>query len=189
MSHDDWYYCDAENDDERCDGPVSFDRLVVLIRSGELPNDVLVSKDKSRWLEADTIEEILRAIPIDRERIIREYIEYGETEDPEWGWASDRMFSILEGAPELAWELIVELIDRATSEDCLSFFAAGPLEELLSKEGPSFIERVEHRAALNPKFQRAVGMLKRLGMTDDVWARVRTIAGRVVSEERNDWRD
>ena len=118
------------------------------------------------------MERILRAIPIDRERIIREFVEYGEAENPDWGWASDRMHSILEGAPEIAWELIVELIDRAPSDDSLSFFAAGPLEDLLSKDGPAFIDRVEGRAATNERFRRAVGMLRRLGMADDVWARV-----------------
>lgn len=173
---DGWYYCDAEKNDERCDGPVSFDRLMQLIRTGAIPHDALVSLDKDEWVEADTIEEILRAIPLDRERIIREYIEYGETEDPEWGWASDRMYSVLENVPELAWDLIVELIERAPSDNSLSFFAAGPLEELLSKYGAQFIERVEQRTESNAKFRRAVGMLRRLGMTDDVWDRVRRIA-------------
>lgn len=176
MSADDWYYCDAERDDERVEGPVAFERLVQLIRADELPYDVLVSTDEETWVEADTVESILRAIPIDRERIIREYIEYGESMDPEWGWASHRMYSILENVPELAWELIIELIDRAPSDNSLSFFAAGPLEDLLSADGPDFIERVERRAQTNATFRRAVGMLRRLAMSDEVWARVRAIA-------------
>jgi hypothetical protein len=171
-----WYYCDAEKDSERYDGPVSLDRLAELIGSGKLPYGVLVSTTKVDWEEADTVERILRAIPIDRERIIREYIVYGETEHPEWGWASDRMYSILNGAPEIAWELIVELVDRAPSENSLGFFAAGPLEDLLSKDGPTFIDRVEDRAWQNEKFRRALGMLRRLGMTDDVWNRVKAAA-------------
>jgi len=186
MSADDWYYCDAKKDDERAEGPVAFDRLVQLIRSNELPYDVLVSSDKESWVEADTIERILRAIPIDRERIIREYIEYGEAEEPEWGWASDRMYSILESVPELAWELVLELIDRAPSDNSLSFFAAGPLEDLLSKDGPDYIERVESRAQTSATFRRAVGMLRRLGMTDDVWARVRAIAEKAPCWDRDE---
>lgn len=186
MNADDWYYCDAEKDDQRADGPVAFDRLVELIRSDRLPYDVLVSTDKENWVEADTIERILRAIPIDRERIIQEYIEYGETEHPEWGWASDRMHSILEGAPELAWELIVELIDRAPSDNSLSFFAAGPLEDLLSKDGPDYIARVERRVQTSAAFRRAVGMLRRLGMTDDVWSRVRATAEQTPRGDRDE---
>jgi hypothetical protein len=173
-----WYYCNAEKDPEQCDGPVEFEQLVALMRSGQLPDGVLVSSDMIEWQEADTMERILRAIPIDRERIIREFIEYGEAENPEWGWASDRMYSILDGAPEIAWEIIVELVHRAPSDGSLSFFAAGPLEDLLSKDGPDFIDRVEERAAVNERFRRAVGMLRRLGMVNDVWARVQAIASR-----------
>ena len=175
---DAWYYCDAEKDPERCGGPVAFEQLVALMRSGQLPAGVLVSSDMVEWQEADTMERILRAIPLDRERIIREFIEYGEAENPDWGWASDRMYSILDGAPEVAWEIIVELVDRAPSDGSLGFFAAGPLEELLSKDGPDFIDRVEVRAARNERFRRAVGMLRRLGMADDVWGRVQAIASR-----------
>jgi hypothetical protein len=170
---DAWYYCDAERDASRCEGPVAFEQLVALMRSGQLPDGVLVSSDMMEWREADTLERMLRAIPLDRERIIREYIEYGEAENPDWGWASDRMYGILDGAPEIAWEIIVELVDRAPSDGSLGFFAAGPLNDLLSKDGPNFIERVEGRAKMNEPFRRAVGMLRRLGMADDVWVRVR----------------
>jgi hypothetical protein len=52
------------------------------------------------------------------------------------------MCSALENVPELAWELIVELIERAPSDHSLGFFAAGPLEDLPSKDGAQFIERV-----------------------------------------------
>jgi hypothetical protein len=155
MSIADWYYDDEDKDDDSYHGPVALDRLVALLRSGEISLEVLVSTDTVKWDPADKVEVILRKIPIDRERIIREYIEYGEADNPEWGWASDRLFSMLDGAPELAWELIVELIERAPSDKSLGFFAAGPLEQLLSDHGPTFIERVEERAASSAKFQRA----------------------------------
>lgn len=68
------------------------------------------------------------------------------------------------------------MIERAPSDASLSFLAASPLEDLLSKDGPDFIGRVEERARENAKFRRAVGMLRRLGMTDDVWKRVQWVA-------------
>jgi hypothetical protein len=95
-----WYYRDEEKDPERWHGPLEFEQLMALLRSGQLPDGVLVSSDMVEWQEADTMERVLRALPIDRERIIREYIEYGEAENPDWGWASDRMYSMLDGAPE-----------------------------------------------------------------------------------------
>src|SRR5262249_11409572 len=121
----------------------------------------------------------LRALPLDRERIVREFIAYGEAplRQVPWGWASDRMYHIIDGAPEVAWELVTTLIDRAPSDESLGFFAAGPLEDLLSQHGPALIDRVEARAPDNPTFRRALEMLQRLGMTDDVWERVRRAAG------------
>ena len=92
------------------------------------------------------------------------------------------MFHITLRAPEIAWGLVTELIDRAPSEYALGYFAAGPLEDLLSDHGPSLIDRVEQRAWENPTFLRAVGSLHRLGMTDDVWVRVQFLK---VAAERN----
>ncbi len=181
MSVTGWYYCNIDVDSEVASGPVSLERLAHLIRTGELPWDVHVSAKgpaENEWVEADTVVQILDAIPLDRERLMHEYIAYGEAPDGEedWGWASDRMHSLLEAIPELAWQLLVEMIERAPSDASLSFLAASPLEDLLSKDGPAFIERVETRAGENAKFRRAVGMLRRLGMTDEVWRRVQQAA-------------
>ncbi len=176
-----WYYCNAERDTEAAHGPVSLACLCELIRTNELPYDVLVSAEEPpgpSWVEADTVEDILRAIPLDRERLVQEYLSYGEAAAGEenWGWASDRMLSLLEALPELAWELIVEMIERATSDNALGFLAASPLEDLLSKDGPLFLSRVEKRATESANFHRALGMLRRLGMTDEVWRRVQSAA-------------
>jgi hypothetical protein len=178
---DSWYYCDAEVDNETAYGPVSLSRLAELIRTEQLPYGVLVSPEPTpgpTWVEADTVEEILLAIPLDRERLIREYIAYGEAPlgEENWGWASDRMYSLLEGVPELAWTLIVQMVERAPSDASLNFIAASPLEDLLSKDGPLFIDRVEKRAVESTRFRRALGMVWRLGMNEMVWQRVQNAA-------------
>ena len=181
MPVDRWYYCDAEVDDETSHGPVSLAQLAALIRTGALPYEVLVSPEPApgpTWVEADTVEDILAAIPLDRERLMQEYIAYGEASlgQENWGWASNRMYSLIERVPELAWTLILEMIERAPSDASLGFIAASPLEELLSKDGPDFVDRVEKRAVDSSQFRRALGMLRRLGMTDEVWRRVQLAA-------------
>lgn len=178
-----WYYrapSGTDDDDDPVVGPVPLERVVELLRAGALVDDVPVSVDGVNWRAADEVPAVLEALPFDRERLIREYIEYGEAPDGEenWGWASDRMYAILEGAPELAWSLIKELIARAPSEASLRFFAASPLEDLLSKDGELFIERVEDLASCDPKFLHAVATLRRLGMSDEVWRRVQALAQR-----------
>jgi hypothetical protein len=88
------------------------------------------------------------------------------------------MLHMIEGAPDIAWEIVTHLIDIAPSDDALGYFAAGPLEDLLSEHGPYLIARVEERARDNPKFLRAIQALRRLGMTAEVWERVQHAAGR-----------
>jgi hypothetical protein len=101
-----WYNLQVDGDRETEQGPLSLEQLCELIRSGQVPDDVLVSTQPtslpSSWTEADTVEEILRALPLDRERLIREYIAYGEAPPGEenWGWANARMHSLLGALPE-----------------------------------------------------------------------------------------
>jgi hypothetical protein len=167
-------------DEDTIVGPIALSQLTALVRGGWLPDDVLISRDQESWEYADSVPAFLEALPLDRDRIIREYIEYGVTplKEVRWGWASDRMFNIIQGAPDIAWAIVTHLIDLAPSDDALGYFAAGPLEDLLSEHGPYLIARVENRARDNPRFLRAIQALWRLSMTDEVWARVQRAAGR-----------
>jgi GYF domain 2 len=171
-----WYYLanDAATDGDLPVGPLSLESLIELIRAGSIAEDTLVRVGDSGWEYADRVEPVVTALPLDRERLIEEYIGYGEAEigHENWGWASHRMNSLLVALPELAWPITTELIDRAPSDQSLGFFAASPLEDLLSAHGEQFIDRVEDRAATNPKFKRALGILNQLGMTEHVWHRV-----------------
>jgi len=170
-----WYFSDHLTAIDA--GPIELSDLAGRIRSGDLPDDVFISRDGENWDNAYKFAEMLTALPLDRERIIREYLEYGEAElgkvDPGWAW--ERMQEILESAPEVAWEIVAELIERAPSEDALGYFAAGPLEDLLSDHGPLFIDRIESLAKRQPKLVRALRGVYRMRTTDDVWNRVQRL--------------
>ena len=162
-------------DDDSIVGPLKLSEIADRVRVGRLPDDVKIGRDREHFEYAVCVPEYLRALPVVRERIVEEYLYYGSVEKPEWGRASTHMFHINLRAPEIAWGIVIELIDRAPSEKALGYFAAGPLEDLLSEHGPALIDRVEQRARENPKFLRAVRCLWRLGMTDDVWDRVQLL--------------
>ena len=59
MSEESWYYCDADLGNRV--GPVSIERLAELIRTEQLPYDVLVSATGApeQWEAADTILRVL----------------------------------------------------------------------------------------------------------------------------------
>ncbi len=166
-------------DEETLAGPIELSQLTELVRNGWLPDGVMISRDRSQWNNADRVVEVLRALPLDIDRISREYEEWAAARPGEgeaWGWAGRRLYHLRTcDDPDFALEIVAELIDRALSVDSLGLFAAGPLEDLLSDHGPHLIARVEHRARRNPKFLRALRGVWRHGMADDVWERIQRL--------------
>ena len=76
--------------------------------------------------------------------------------------------------PEHQWRFILAALAHA-SEGELCHIAAGPLEDLLSKHGAEYIDEVERRAEVDPKFARMLSGVWRLTMSDDVWVRVEAL--------------
>ena len=73
---------------------------------------------------------------------------------------------------EHVWQFITAAYKRDLSDKAFSSLAAGPLEDLLAKQGPEFIERVEELARKDPQFKYLLGGVWRNAMTDEVWQRV-----------------
>jgi hypothetical protein len=113
----------------------------------------------------------------DREIIIRDWLAIAEGPLPgEWTRSEEKLTRLIRTTPETAWDIVITLIDRASSREALSFLAASPLEDLLSAHGSGLIDRVERRANDNAKFREALQALRQLRMSDEVWARVQRAA-------------
>ena len=85
----------------------------------------------------------------------------------------------LERNGELLWRFILAAYKRNLPDKVIAVLAAGPVEDLLAKEGPDFIDRVETLARQDPKFNYLLGGVWRNTMTDDVWQRVENIRNHV----------
>lgn len=108
-----------------------------------------------------------------------------EVDDDPDRWADDLVHDVLTGlgdlsldAREYGWQLILALVAAAADDDELGQVAAGPVEDFLSLCNESIIERVEAQAVADPRFKEMLDGVWKLGMTDDVYARVRRAAGR-----------
>lgn len=77
--------------------------------------------------------------------------------------------------PELAWQAIVTALEQPRMEAHLGLLAAGPLEDLLSKHGPAFIDRVEALARADPKFAWVLGGVWQHTMPESLWLRVQSV--------------
>ena len=118
-------------------------------------------------------------------RVVDAWIAGHETEDgtPEharnW-WAVSQVINWhLDGEADLLWAFIHIAYKRNLSDRVVSVLAAGPLEDLLAKHGPIFIERVEQLARQDPAFNSLLGGVWQNTMTDEVWERVKAVRRQV----------
>ncbi len=79
---------------------------------------------------------------------------------------------LTEHDPERAWEAIFAILAEPRAAPHLDVLAAGPLEELLSYHGETFIERVELAATSNPSFATLLSGAGQFEMSNAIWNRV-----------------
>jgi len=102
------------------------------------------------------------------------------------GWT---LYELVDDDPALAWEAIKAVVSRYIDDDLFSGrseaqrvvgnMAAGPLEDLLDKHGPQFIEIVEAEARHDRRMVWTLGCVWQSSMPDEIWARVQRAAGNV----------
>lgn len=93
-------------------------------------------------------------------------------------WAFEALYDLVSEDPEEAWPTILQILRLDQSPSVMENLAAGPLEDLLAKHGPAFIDRVEAEAVRDPIFAKLLGGVWRNRMTDEVWARVQAVRDR-----------
>ena len=77
--------------------------------------------------------------------------------------------------PEHAWQAILGAMENPAAKPYLGVLAAGPLEDLLSRHGPAFIERVETEARSSPDFAWMLGGVWKHTMPEEIWLRVQVV--------------
>jgi hypothetical protein len=125
-----------------------------------------------------TLEDAIDSYGLDLDDFVTAWIAYQEAEEdsPEQErlqWVSDQViFWGLDQEGDALWEFVLEAYERELSPGVIGVLAAGPLEDLLARQGAEFIDRVEELARKDPKFNYLLGGVWRNKMTDDVWQRV-----------------
>ena len=122
---------------------------------------------------------------VELDKIVTAWIaaEQAERGSPErktnWWAVSEVMDWSFDRKGDRLWQFILEVYQRELSDKVIGALAAGPLEDLLAKQGTEFIDRIEERARKDPKFNQVLGGVWRSAMTDDVWKRVERIRNHV----------
>ena len=89
--------------------------------------------------------------------------------------------------PGTAWQAIKAVVrhyqiddyyslDATEAQTVVGLLAAGPIEDLLSREGASFIDAIEAEAKADKRFAWALGGVWQSTTPDDIWSRVQRVA-------------
>lgn len=101
-----------------------------------------------------------------------------EVDDPArdaFEWVSDFEYEAEYHNPDLAIDLVLEILKFNPEERLLDILAAGPLEQVLANHGSKIIGRVEFLSESNARFACLLAGVWRNGMTEDIWNRVQKI--------------
>ncbi|MBA2731406.1 MAG: hypothetical protein H0U54_00795 [Acidobacteria bacterium] len=92
-------------------------------------------------------------------------------------WAIERVidWGVLNYKPELLWRFILAALQQELSDSVVGNIAAGPLEDLLDKHGPDYIDRVEALARKDERFNHMLGGVWIDSMTDEVQERIKSV--------------
>ncbi|PYM54130.1 MAG: hypothetical protein DMD77_24395 [Candidatus Rokuibacteriota bacterium] len=71
-------------------------------------------------------------------------------------WAFNELADLMRDDPDGAWQIMGELVARASDEETLGYVDAGALEDLICKHPGAMIDRVESRARQDARFRKAV---------------------------------
>lgn len=104
-----------------------------------------------------------------------------EVDDParhQFEWVEDFEYIAVYENPEVAIDLVLEVLNLNQGNNILEVLSAGPLEQVLAEHGPSVIDRVENLARTNKEFSSLLGGVWKNAMTEEVWAKVQQVQNR-----------
>jgi hypothetical protein len=77
--------------------------------------------------------------------------------------------------PDLALDIVTELIGAAPDDESLAYIAAGPLQSIVVDVGPKLIDRIERLAEKSPRFRQALAAVSLASADPDVASRVKSV--------------
>jgi hypothetical protein len=124
--------------------------------------------------------EVLKSDEIDEDSLVDAWIRLQYAPDEESKkrliWAHAALDEICDRTPGECLRLILLITKKDRSDLIASNLAAGPVEDLLSRHGPSIIDAVEQEARRSHNFRSLLGGVWRSTIDEDVWNRVQELA-------------
>ncbi len=109
---------------------------------------------------------------------IRYHLEPKKSLERETNFGAVDLYELEYHDPETLWLLILTILQKDSSMWIKAVLSAGPVENLLSRFGPQFIDRVEVTARRDSTFAHMLGGVWPNSMTKDVWDRLQAVCRR-----------
>ena len=93
-------------------------------------------------------------------------------------WAFEELLELVQNKPREAWKVINTIFSISSSVNVRKNLAAGPMEDLLSCHGHSFIDELEVRCRQDPHYARMIKSVWSGEMPGDIQARVKEMQAR-----------
>lgn len=90
-------------------------------------------------------------------------------------WTHMYWRDLVDEHPNVAFDLVLEILARDQSRLVMQYLSAGPLEELLGQHGEQLIGRFEEEARRSPNFRKLLGGIWQGAMAEPIWKRLQEI--------------
>jgi hypothetical protein len=104
------------------------------------------------------------------EQVVDSYLRHSTLKEEKDFWAFDEVNQIVRCDLAAGWRLTCLLVNKASSDEALAYVAAGPLEDLLTFNGPTLIDHVAVAARADKRLQLALSGVW-LNRANPVWER------------------
>ncbi|HVJ62802.1 MAG TPA: hypothetical protein VM555_08825 [Tahibacter sp.] len=111
------------------------------------------------------------------EAYIARYASIESAADNSTFWAFEEVAELVREHPATALAFLLECCEYEISDFCRANLAAGPLEDLLFKHGPTMIDAIEAQAAINATFKELLGGVWTSTMDQAIRERVEQMQG------------
>ena len=95
--------------------------------------------------------------------------------DPHF-WAYQKLDDLCDDSPSEALTVINEILSVDSSKHILSNVGAGPLEDLLARNGMAIIDEIESLSRTNTAIKKALGAVWENSIDAEVWCKVESLA-------------
>jgi hypothetical protein len=109
------------------------------------------------------------------EDIVKKWIIYTLSKNDEYFDAYMALSRCCSKDPVRALDIIIKILQNNASDDIQMNLSAGPLEDLLVRNGNQIIDKVEEFAKKDSNFNELLGGVWKNNITDSVWERIEAV--------------